>query len=239
MTIDRQTSSATNHRVAACAGLVLVAIAAVLALTDEVPRTGPDLRGVIKGDEATYVAAALSAAFDGDLYFERRDLERFERLYHSGPEGIFLQRGRRLRTEVANSFPFVRVTGTPDTADRTASILGRRSSTPVAAAPFVRLFGLNGLLLFHVLLLSSVAACGYLFLAAHTSGTAAMLFSLAFLGASVLPAYSELLAPEILNFTLVFVVYFLWLYKQVSANPRFAGPWPEVVAAGLLGPVTN
>ena len=237
VTIDRQTSGATNHRVAACAGLVLVAIAAVLALTDEVPRTGPDLRGVIKGDEATYVAAALSAAFDGDLYFERRDLERFERLYHSGPEGIFLQRGRRLRTEVANSFPFVRVTGTPDSRpDRL--YFGKALLYPVAAAPFVRLFGLNGLLLFHVLLLSSVAACGYLFLAAHTSSTAAMLFSLAFLGASVLPAYSELLAPEILNFTLVFVAYFLWLYKQVSANPRFAGPWPEVVAAGLLGLVT-
>jgi len=37
-----------------------------------------------------YVAAALSAAFDGNLSFERRDLERFEGLYHKGPEGIFL-----------------------------------------------------------------------------------------------------------------------------------------------------
>ena len=236
VTIAGQTSGATNHRVAACVGLVLVAIAAVLALTGEVPRTGPDLRGVIKGDEATYVAAALSAAFDGDLSYERRDLERFERIYHSGPEGIFLQRGRRLRAEVASGFPFVRVIGTPDSPDRL--YFGKALLYPVAAAPFVRFFGLKGLLLFHVLLLSSVAACGYVFLAAHTSSASAMLFSLAFMGASVLPAYSEFLAPEILNFTLVFVAYFLWLDKRVSANRRFAGLWPDVVAAGLLGLVT-
>ena len=193
-----------------------------LALTDEVPRPGPDLRGVIKGDEATYVTAALSAAFDGDLSFERRDLERFERLYQSGPEGIFLQQGRRLRIDAASRFPFVRVTGTPDNRPERL-YFGKALLYPVAAAPFVRLFGLNGLLLFHVLLLASVAACGYLFLAAHTSSAAAMLFTLAFLGASVLPAYSELLAPEILNFALVFVAYFLWLYKPGAGNPDGTG----------------
>ena len=227
-------ATATDHRAVALVALVLIVVATAFALTVEVPRTGPDLRGIIRGDESTYVAAALSAAFDGDLSFERRDLERFERLYHSGPEGIFLQRGRRLRIEWGSGFPFVHVTATPDTrTDR--FYFGKALLYPIAAAPFVRLFGPNGFLLFHVVLLTCVGVCGYFFLAAHASRAAAMLFTLAFVGASALPAYGEFLAPELLNFTLVFVAYFLWLYKQVTTNPRFAGPRPEIMAAVLLG----
>ena len=50
----------------------------------------------IKGDEATYVSMALSAAADRDLAFDRRDLHRFWSLYGRGPEGIFLKRGKDL-----------------------------------------------------------------------------------------------------------------------------------------------
>ena len=45
------------------AALVLLSVGSVVALSVDVPRT---LRG-IKGDEATYVAMALSLAHDGDL----------------------------------------------------------------------------------------------------------------------------------------------------------------------------
>ena len=48
----------------------------------------------LKSDEATYVSMTLSLAHDGDLTFEEHDLERFWPLYQSGPEGIFLKRGK-------------------------------------------------------------------------------------------------------------------------------------------------
>src|SRR3954452_20610249 len=51
----------------------------------------------IKGDEATYVAMALSLAYDGDLAYRPEDLRRFQNLYGVGPEGVFLKEAYRLR----------------------------------------------------------------------------------------------------------------------------------------------
>ena len=76
---------------------------------------------------------------------------------------------------------------------------------PIVAAPFVWAFGLNGMLLFHVLLLAIVAVAGYLFLAAQSPPGPAALLTAAFLGACVLPVYGVFLMPEVFNFALVFV----------------------------------
>ena len=119
-----------------------------------------------------------------------------------------------------------------------ACIYAKALLYPVAAAPFVRIFGLKGFLVFHTLLLAAVAVCGYLFLAARSSSLTAMLFTLAFLAASVLPAYTEFLAPEILNFALVFLAYFLCFYREVQPGGRLGGLLPQVIGAILLGLVT-
>jgi hypothetical protein len=81
-------------------GPVLVAcvvffVLLALARSADVPRSGYG----VKSDEATYVAMALSVAYDGDLAYEKTDLERFAGLYHSGPNGIFLKRGKHVRVE--------------------------------------------------------------------------------------------------------------------------------------------
>ncbi len=85
------------------AGLVVFVILGSVARTVDVPRTGYG----IKSDEATYVAMALSLAHDRNLSYERQDLERFAGLYHQGPDGIFLKRGKTLRISVRSPFPFV------------------------------------------------------------------------------------------------------------------------------------
>ena len=71
--------------------LLVVALAAALSV--DVVKTGFG----VKGDEATYVSMALSLAYDHDLTYERRDLDRFYGLYRSGPDGIFLKNGKQLR----------------------------------------------------------------------------------------------------------------------------------------------
>ena len=76
-------------------GVILLVVGLAAALSVDVVKTGFG----IKGDEATYVASGLSAAFDGDLTYERKDLERFFGLYRAGPEGIFLKRGKLLRLQ--------------------------------------------------------------------------------------------------------------------------------------------
>jgi hypothetical protein len=200
----------------------------------DVPRTGYG----VKSDEATYVAMALSLAHDGNLSFERRDVERFAGLYHSGPEGIFLKRGAQLRVRSSNTFPFVRIVAQPD-PDTTRVYFAKAQIYALVAAPFVRLFGLNGLLLLNVVLLAGIAVCGYRFLAAQQSPPAAALaFTTAFLGAAALPVYAVFLMPEIFNVALVFAAYFLWLHKRVSPQSGLAGRWTDVAAAVLLGMAT-
>ena len=214
--------------------LLLVALAAAISV--DVVQAGFG----IKGDEATYVAMALSLAYDHDLSYERRDLERFWRLYRSGPEGIFLKRGKQLRLRLRGAPPYVRELKSPDPVNDRL-YFGKALIYPLAAAPLVRLAGLNGFLVFHVLLLFGVCVCAYRFLAARGRPGPALVFTLAFVGAAIVPVYLVFLTSDIFNFSLVFFAYFLWLYKEVAppAGIRWLrGPASDVGAAILLGLVT-
>jgi hypothetical protein len=222
-----------QHGGPALLAFVLFAVATAFAASVDVPRTAYG----VKSDEATYVAMALSAAYDGNFSFERRDLERFEGLYQSGPEGIFLKRGKLLRIRLGGTFPFVHLNKHPD-PDVSRLYFGKAMIYPMVAAPFVRLFGLNGLLLLNVWLFAAVGICGYAFLAARSSALTSALTTTAFLGASVLPVYGAFLMPEVFNFASVFIAYFLWLYKEVAPAGRLTGRWTDLVAAVLLGLAT-
>ncbi len=218
------------------AALFLLLFAGVAALSIDIVRTADG----VKGDESTYVSMALSAAFDGDLAFERRDLQRFWTIYNDGPEGIFLKAGRTIDVDLGGEFPFVHVRYGPDPrVDR--YYYGKAAAYSVAAAPFVRLAGINGLLFFNVLLLVVVFLAAYHFLAARTSGDVALVTALGFLAASVAPLYVVWLTSEVFNLALVAYAYFLWLYKYVA--PPATGWWSrwlrssasDVAAMVLLG----
>ena len=180
----------------------------------------------LKGDEATYVAMALSVAYDGDLVYQAEDVERFYRIYHDGPQGIFLKRGGGERRSDDRLY------------------FGKAFIYSVLAAPFVRLAGLNGLLVLHVVLLSGVFFAGYLFLAARSPRRLALAYTLGFFAVSIVPVYAVFLASEIFHVAGVFCAYFLWFYKDVAppdANAvaaKMRGRWTDVAAAVLLGLVT-
>jgi len=224
-----------SSREAAAVGAILLVVGLAAAISVDVVKTGFG----IKGDEATYVSMGLSAAYDRDLTYERRDLERFFGLYKSGPDGIFLKRGRAIRVRVDTTPFFLHLVQTPDRL-HSRLYFGKALVYGVVAAPFVWLFGLNGFLVLHVLLLFAAGACGYRFLAARSRPGPALALALAFIGASCVTVYSVFLAPEILNFSLVMVAYFCWLYKEV--RPEAAGflnsRRSDVLAATLLGIAT-
>lgn len=234
-------ASAPRRRVNAGPVTAVMLLAAGVAAALSIP-LGPSGFG-IKGDEATYVTMAFSAAYDLDFVYEKRDLERFWRIYERGPEGIFLKRGQERDISVDWRWPFVHSSVRPDNrADRL--YFGKAFLYPLVAGPFVRAAGLNGFLLLHAILLTGVFLGSYHFLAARASDVAAIPFALAFLGASIAPLYAVWLTPEILNLSLVFYAYFLWQYKEV-ANPA-DGPWArflrsrwsDILAAALLGLAT-
>ena len=203
----------------------------------------PVERGLaIKGDEATYIAMAMSVAYDGDLKFGPQDLHRFQRLYGTGPEGIFLQQGYDLHLEVAPGWPPVRVSRTRRPS-REGLAFGKAFAYPVVAAPFIRLAGLRGLLLLNLLLLSAVVWMGWTFAATRLGVAAAGVLTVAFVAASIVSLYTVWRTPEIFNFALVFAAYFLWLYKEVASPPELQGRWlahpvTDYIAAGLLGVAT-
>ena len=228
--------SSRPHRGALVAGAILLVVALAAAVSIDVVKTEMG----VKGDEATYVAMTLSVAFDHDLVYQRRDLERFWGLYRSGPEGIFLKRGESIHVRFRGSPPYVHVSRVADPQpDRL--YFGKAFIYSLVAAPFVRVLGLNGFLVFHVLLLFGVCASAYAFLAARSRPGPALAFALTFVFAAVIPVYAVFLTSDIFNFALVFFAYFLWLYKDAAgrATPGWlSGPGSDVAAAVLLGAAT-
>jgi hypothetical protein len=215
---------------------VLLSVSLAAAISVDVVKTGFG----VKGDEATYVAMALSVAYDHDLAYSRPDVERFWGLYRAGPDGIFLKRGKQWHVRLRGAPPYVHISRVADPGT-SRLYFGKALMYSVAAAPFVRAFGLNGFLVFHVLLLFGVSVCGYRFLAARARPGPALAFTLAFLGATVVPVYAVLLTSDLFNFALVFFAYFLWLYKEVAPpeRHRFLGSFAsDLCAAVLLGVAT-
>jgi hypothetical protein len=175
----------------------------------------PALSGRIKGDEATYVAMALSVAKDGDLKFRAEDLTRFQKVFGTGPEGIFLKQTHRLDWHFQRSPPWVTATRIPVPTGQELDF-GKSFAYAVAAAPFVTVLGLPGLLLFNIFLLAVCCWCAVTFCKARTGPIRATVFGLAFVLASVVPVYVAWLTTELFNVTLVFVACLFWLYKEVA-----------------------
>ena len=208
-------------------GRVLLGLAVLVAL---VSARWIDLRawaGDIKGDEATYLAMTLSLVHDGDLYYEPEDYTRFVRYYPSGPGGIFLKRRYTLGWG----------TQTPVPSDQSL-VYGKPFVYPVAAAPFVAIGGLGGLVVFNWLLFGVCLWCGAVFCRAAAGRAWAAIRGVAFFAASVAPIYMAWATPEVFNMALVTVAYFLWLYKRVA--PADAPAWlrserTTLVAALLIG----
>src|ERR1017187_5373522 len=63
--------AASRRAGAAVIGAILLIVALAAAVSVDVVKAGQG----VKGDEATYVAMALSLAYDHDLTYERRDLD--------------------------------------------------------------------------------------------------------------------------------------------------------------------
>ena len=218
------------------AALAVFVLGSILALSIDAPRT---LRG-IKGDEATYIAMAMSLAYDGDLVYVSEDEERFFATYGGGPQGIYLKKGVKSFFEIDSVFPYIH-RGTYPEGREDRLFFAKAYMSSVFAAPFVRLAGVKGIVWFNVTLLAVVLLCGYRFVAARAPTGTALMYVLAFFGASIVPLYVVWLTAEVFNLAVVFFAYFLWFYKEVAPAPttRFGrwlrSPSSDIAAAVLLG----
>jgi hypothetical protein len=170
------------------------------------------------GDGATYHSMAWSLATDGDLRYEARDLLRVQREMDMGPEGLFLKRTAG-GWGFGAGFPWIHRVQAPERQQ--PLYFAKAFAYPVAAAPFVKLFGTRGLLLCNVAFLGVALFCAYLELRRHATPAWSLAATASLFLASVTPLYLLWPAPEIFNLGVIAAALVLWRRG-----------W--VVAAGLL-----
>ena len=220
---------------------LLLCVYGGLALTVDFPRAALG----IQSDEATYYMMGHSLAEDGDLTYRRDDLVRVWKEFPAGPTGVFLKKGTDvLAAGLMRRWPFI-WTRTQDDPDQSRLFYGKSFIYPLFAAPFVKVFGTNGFLVLHALLLALVTWCGYLFLHASMPAAPAALLVSAFVMATVVPVYFVWITPELFNFSLGLLAYFCWLYKEIAPASHVTArmrwlltPRSDLAAAALLGIAT-
>ena len=239
----RQPAEATHVGIIVC-GVVGILFGG-LALSVDVPKASQGF----KSDVATYYSLAHSLASDLDFQFDRWDLMRVAEEYPTGPEGIFLKLGKTVTLDFDTRLPFVHwSTGDDPRTDRV--YYGKSYIYPLVAAPFVWLFGTNGFLVLHALLLVLNVAAAYAFLVARAPPAAAASYAVVFFLASAAPVYLVYLTPDFFNLSVALYGLFLWSYKEVvparAATAQEGGrltrllrsPSSDYLAAVLLGVVT-
>jgi len=144
-------------------------------------------------DEATYFAITQSLAHDFDLEYsmQGQDLNRYYRKFGSGPQGIFLKKGKDEKIFFAKSFIY-----------------------PLFSAPFLKIFGVNGFYVFHTILLMLMVLMGTMYFSLHNTPQLSLSTTLTFLFASVAMVYFIWISPDFFNIFMAFTVMFLWLYKH-------------------------
>lgn len=196
------------------AALAVLLLYGGIALAIDVPKATFGFHS----DEATYYLIGQSLAQDFDLEYRQEDLARTFGEYPSGPSGAFLKQSASGETD--------------------RLFFGKAYVYPLFASPFVKLFGTNGFFVFNALLVAGVVLAAYAFLSARSSRTVSLLLSLAFVFATIVPAYALWIAPEVFNFAFGAFAYFCWLYKEVAPEGR--SRWlrdarSDYVAAVILG----
>ena len=180
--------------------------------------------GFLSADQAVYYALTQSIAHDLDLEYTKMDLVRYYHDFDAGPQGIFLKKARNGRIFFAKSWAY-----------------------SLFAAPFVRIFGYNGFLVFHSILLLVVMLLGFAYFSRANPPLTSISYLLTFLFASVAGVYYIWISPDFFNFCLAFIIVFLWVYKikrresppssSPAGNPRsfLLSPGTDYLAAFLVG----
>ncbi len=148
-------------------GLLLLLVAAAATFD---PRSWPSP----VGDEATYLMAAQSLAWDGDYRYSAADFERFRTLDGRTPDGLILH---------------------SDDGGKTL-VYGKSFLYPAAIAPFVRLLGRSGPAVANALLLAAASLLAAWSLRAVLGATAPLFIAVSVFGsvtfAHVFWAHSDL-----------------------------------------------
>jgi len=178
-------------------------------------------RGGFFSDGGAYFPIISSLAYDFDLEYTRQDYLRVKERFDEGPMGLFLKKVPNGKLYYAKSFAY-----------------------PLLAAPFFRLFDVNGLLLLNGLMIFLSIYMSFLLLRQYHSQKKSFQFSLIFLLASVMPIYIWWVQADLFNFFMMFAGLFFFFYKFKNSRWVYLSALffslaafsklPNVVAIGVI-----
>jgi hypothetical protein len=146
----------------------------------------PGLPTVTKADEAAFYLSSLSLWHDGDLECEDLDVRRLFREYYASNNLLLMSKGQGQPVYFSVPIPY-----------------------PLAATPFVAVFGANGMVLLNAILLMGMVWMGVAYLRAYNSATVSILFTVGFYLLSTAFVYVFWLQAEVFNMAFVMVSFFL------------------------------
>ncbi len=170
----------------------------------------PGLPPTLKADEPAYFLMAESLVHDGDLRAEDRDYRRLMESYPYLPTSNLILMSDDGWQTVYFGKPFI---------------------YPLLGAPFVAVFGANGLVVLNALLFLAMIWLGAGYLERFNPTALALVFSAAFFFLSPTFSYVFWLQPEILNAASVAVAYAILLGRPQNSPPSF---WRILASAAVL-----
>ena len=132
-------------------------------------------------DESSYFSITQSLANDLDLQYTREDITRIKELFRTGPAAVYLKKSKDGKLTFAKFFAY-----------------------PLFAAPFYKMFGVHGFLLFNGIMILLTLLMGYKILNKFHSAGRSFLFTIVFVFATVIPVYIWWMTADLFNFFIVF-----------------------------------
>lgn len=142
-------------------------------------------------DESSYFSITQSLAYDFDIKYKREDIKRIKEYFPGGPTGIYLKKKKGTDDYITYAKPFM---------------------YPLFAAPFFRLFGTSGMLLFNGLMILLSILMGYLLLKQYYPPNQSLSFTLIFIFSSVTWIYIWWMTSDLFNFFTLFTALFFFFY---------------------------
>lgn len=165
-------------------------------------------------DGASYFSIIQSLAYDFDLEYTRVDIKRIRQRFWAGPIGLFLKRAGDGKIYFSKSFVY-----------------------PLFAAPFFRIFDVNGILLFNGLMLFLSILMAYRLLSQYHPAKHSLPFAALFILATVVPVYIWWIQADLFNFFMMFSGLFFFFYP--FKNPRWVYLSAVFFAAAVFSKPTN
>jgi hypothetical protein len=169
------------------------------------------------GDSSTYYMQISSIANDFDIQYQYKDIHRaIENKFDDLPAGLIL-----IKTHDGRYY------------------YGKEFSLALFAAPFFKLLGKNGIIIFNAFLFGLMILMGYLYLRRHNNEVISIIVSSTFFLISTAFVYIFWIHAEIYNMFLITAGIFFWLEYRNNLRKQYLFISFIIIGIGVVAKIPN